>query len=232
MFRLVVALTTATLAVAWTSTSPTSMSCDLSDARIQVPANQTQLVAPDYAPRYIGIAVGTQNYTCNATSSTYSLAGAVAEIIDSSCLYGTLTFNDAPAIMYGAWKNTDEQATPQQVIATLNEFPVLSVLGQHYYVPNPSGSGVSPKWDFTSSGANKGNANAYMIGAKVGDIESPDSQTNIDSLMVKNIRGELADLVFRVENNGGQPPASCSAREAQNITVRYVSQYWFFGGSA
>jgi len=72
MFRLLVVLTTAALAAAWTSTSAASVGCDLSDARIQVPVNQTQLVAPDYAPRYIGIGVGTQNYTCNLTSSTYS----------------------------------------------------------------------------------------------------------------------------------------------------------------
>lgn len=49
-----------------------STSCDLSHARLKVPANQTQLIAPTSAPRFIGIGVGTQNYTCNATKSTYA----------------------------------------------------------------------------------------------------------------------------------------------------------------
>ena len=231
MIKLAAILIATAYAVAESPALTLSLSCDLSDARIQVPANQTQLVAPDYAPHYTAIAVGVQNYTCDAVSSTYTLIGAVAELFDCSCLYGTPAFNDAPAVIYKAWKNASGQLTPQQIIDMLSDFPVTEVLGQHYYVPNPSGSGLSPKWDFTSSGANKGDANAYMIGAKIGDLPSLNPQTNIDSLMVKNIQGDLADLVFRVNNNGGQPSASCSEGSEQNITVRYASQYWFFGGS-
>ncbi|KAG1763490.1 hypothetical protein EDD22DRAFT_887162 [Suillus occidentalis] len=152
-----------------------STSCDLSHARLKVPANQTQLIAPTYAPSFIGIGVGTQNYTCNATKSTYSLIGAVAELFDSSCLYGSPAFESAPTTLYD--------------VGT-----------------------------FTSSGATAGNTNAYVIGVKIGDLPSSDSN-DIDDLMIKAVEGELASEVFRVETNGAGD---------SNITIKYTAQYWFF----
>ncbi|KAG2041256.1 hypothetical protein BDR03DRAFT_891623 [Suillus americanus] len=200
-------------------------SCDLSCARLQVPANQTQLIAPTYAPSFIGIGIGTQNYTCNATESTYALVGAVAELFDSSCLYDTPAFESAPTTVYNVWSATTG-ITIQEVIAILELTHDSTVLGQHYYVPNPVGSGLSPKWDFTSSGVTAGNPNAYVIGAKTGDLPSSNS-SNIDNLMIKAVEGELASEVFRVDTNGGQPPTHCAAGDS-NITVKYTAQYWFF----
>ena len=106
-----------------------SASCSLSDARLQVPTNQTQLIPPKFSPSFIALGVGTQNYTCNATSSTYvsvlfhcrwpgpnlytSLTGAVAELFDSSCLYGTPEFDTAPELVYTAWEASAGLVTPQ-----------------------------------------------------------------------------------------------------------------------
>ncbi|KAG1776850.1 hypothetical protein EV702DRAFT_1197876 [Suillus placidus] len=202
-----------------------STSCDLSGARLQVPADQTQLIAPTYAPSFIGIGVGTQNYTCNATTSTYALVGAVGEIFDSSCLYGTPAFESAPTLAYDVWSATTG-ITIQEVIITLGLMPDPAVLGQHYYVPNPVGSGLSPKWDFTSSGVTAGNPNAYVIGVKTGNLPSSNS-SDIDELMVKAVEGELASEVFRMETNGGQPPTHCAAGYS-NIAIKYTAQYWFF----
>lgn len=202
-----------------------STNCDLSSARLQVPTDQTQLIAPTYAPSFIGIGVGTQNYTCNATKSTYELIGAVAELFDGSCLYGTPAFESAPTTVYDVWSATTG-ITIQEVITTLGLTPDAAMLGQHYYVPNPMGSGLSPKWDFTLSGVTAGNPNAYVIGVKIGDLPSSDS-SDIDDLMVKAVEGELASEVFRVETNGGQPPTQCAAGDS-NITVKYTAQYWFF----
>jgi len=98
-----------------------------------------------------------------------------------------------------------------------------AVLGQHYYVPNPVGTGLSPKWDFTSSGVTAGDPNAYVIGAKVGDLPTSDPN-NIDDLMIKAIKGALAHEVFRVQTNGGQPPTHCAAGDS-DIAVRYTAQY-------
>jgi hypothetical protein len=57
---------------AFPATKQLSACCDVSSARLQVPADQTQLVAPSYAPSYIGLGIGTQNYTCNDTTSVYT----------------------------------------------------------------------------------------------------------------------------------------------------------------
>ncbi|KAJ8586342.1 hypothetical protein M405DRAFT_875061 [Rhizopogon salebrosus TDB-379] len=206
------------------ATRHVSACCDLSSARLQVPGDQTQLVAPTYAPSYIAVSIGTQNYTCNTTTSAYTLLGAMAELFDSSCLYGTPAFDSAPTVMYDAWSAPGDFVTPQEVITTLGLLPNPAVLGQHYYVLNPVGPGLSPKWDFTSSGATVGNSNAYAVGIKVGDLPSTDS-SNIDSLMVKAIEGELASEIFRVKTNGGQPPSQCTAGDS-NITVKYTAQYF------
>lgn len=47
--------------------------CDISSAKISLPANQTLLVAPSQGPSYIGLAIGTQNYTC-ASNGVYTYA--------------------------------------------------------------------------------------------------------------------------------------------------------------
>ena len=113
--------------------------------------------------------------------------------------------------------------TPQELMTTLGLLLNLPVLGQHYYVPNPVGPGLSPKWDFTSSGVTAGNPNAYVIGVKVGDLPSTNS-SNIDNLMIKAVEGELASEIFRIDTNGGQPPSRCAAGDS-NITVKYTARY-------
>jgi hypothetical protein len=45
--------------------------CDISDAKLSLPSNQTLLVAPAQGPSFIGLAIGTQNYTC-ASTGTYT----------------------------------------------------------------------------------------------------------------------------------------------------------------
>jgi hypothetical protein len=157
------------------------------------------------------------------TEQPHRLLGAIAELFDSSCLYGTPAFDSAPTVVYDAWSAPGDLVTPQEVITTLGLLPNPAVLGQHYYVLNPVGPGLSPKWDFTSSGATAGNSNAYAVGVKVGDLPSTNS-SNIDSLMVKAIEGELASEIFRVKTNGGQPPSQCTAGDS-NITVKYTAQY-------
>lgn len=46
--------------------------CNLSNTTLLLPSNQTALAAPIGAPSFVAVAVGVQNYTCNATALTYS----------------------------------------------------------------------------------------------------------------------------------------------------------------
>ncbi|KAJ6616847.1 hypothetical protein B0H10DRAFT_2035942 [Mycena sp. CBHHK59/15] len=98
----------------------------------------------------------------------------------------------------------------------------------HYFVTSPSGTGISPIWDFTSTGKFAGNSSAYVIGAKVGDIPAPASpSTNVDWLALNNVQGSLASKIFRIDTVGGQPPASCVAGSAP-ISVKYTAKYYLY----
>jgi hypothetical protein len=46
------------------------VSCDSSTAVMDLPPNQTALVAPATAPLFILLGVGVQNYTCSGTTYT------------------------------------------------------------------------------------------------------------------------------------------------------------------
>jgi hypothetical protein len=213
-------------------------SCSLEQAKLTVPANQTQLVVPNETPSFVSFAIGVQNYTC-ASSGTYSSAGAVAELFDASCLVGTPCFEDVQDIAFQLWKSFPEPATAQDVFtAGHNISRQLShqgipnfILGQHYFIANPSGTGSAvPKWDFTSSGPTAGNQDAYVIGSKTGGIPSPDGHQNVDWLALAGVQGKLAKQIFRTDTVAGQPPASCTPGSPV-ISVKYASKYWFYGSS-
>ncbi|KAJ7701078.1 hypothetical protein B0H17DRAFT_924821 [Mycena rosella] len=201
--------------------------CDLSAATISLPSNQTVLVAPAQGPSYIGLAIGTQNYTC-ASTGTWTNVGAVAELFDVSCLYGTPEFPSLQEIAYTMWKFAPPNAGISEVIAFMQTFKAFFVLGQrpynviihlHPYV----GTGISPKWDFTSA-ALAGHPDAFVIAAKVGDIPAPTGPPDVDWLSLNNVQGNLATQVFRVDTVGGLPPASCTAGSPP-IVIKYASTY-------
>jgi len=205
-------------------------SCDLSKTKLSIP-NQSALVQPTEAPSFVAVAIGVQNYTCNATSLTYSNVGAVAELFDMSCLSGTSLFTTIQNDAFDVWQKTPSFITAQDVIKMLGH--VKLVLGQHYFVANPNPTAGSPailpKWDFTSN-AEKGNLDAFFIGSKTGDLPAPTGKNDVDWVQLKNVEGKLADTVYRVYTKGGQPPTSCTAG-APLLSVKYTAQYWFFSGS-
>ena len=138
--------------------------------------------------------------------------GAVAELIDFSCNISDANFKTIQYDIYDAWNAVPECETIQDVIASvLAENPPRN-LGQHYFVNNPvTGQGVSLKWDFTSSGENKGNSDAYVVGKGVGTLASPDDPTtDVAWLELTDVEGELADTIFRYDTVNGQPPTSVS----------------------
>ena len=121
------------------------------------------------------------------------------------------TFSMITTLAYDAWKAAPQGVTVQSVINNLAAIKPAFVLGQHYFIVNPlTGSGTSPKWDFTSA-SEAGNPNAFVVGAKTGDVPAPTNpQTNVDWLSLKGVQGELATAIYRMDTQGGQPPASVS----------------------
>ncbi|KDQ31883.1 hypothetical protein PLEOSDRAFT_1100408 [Pleurotus ostreatus PC15] len=204
--------------------------CDISKAKISIPSGQTALVQPTLAPSYVSVAIGVQNYTCT-DAGTYTSAGAVAELFDISCLVGKSTFNRIQDDVFTVWKLLPKQLTAAKVVELLHFAKTPTILGQHYFIINPlTGVGISPKWDFTSQGATKGNPNAFVVGARTGGLAAPTGPQDVDWLSLSNAQGQLADQIYRVDTRGGQPPASCTPGSAP-ISVKYASKYWLFGGS-
>ena len=109
--------------------------------------------------------------------------------------------------------------------------PSPMVLGQHYFVlnPTPGGTGISPTFDFRADSA-VGDPNAYVIARKIGDIPSPvDPTTNVDWLELEAIdgQGSLAKYMFRILTARGQPPSSVSiwVRSTLECVVSYANNY-------
>lgn len=137
--------------------------------------------------------------------------GALAELFDASCLYGQSGFTDLSTTAFKAWNasTATDVYDSGAVMSAAHVMKSPSILGQHYYITNPvTGTGLSPKWDFTSN-AFAGNPAAYVVGSKVVDDPAPtNSAVNIDWIYLTNLTGILANEVYRIDTQGGQPPAS------------------------
>ncbi|KAF7336173.1 hypothetical protein MVEN_02164800 [Mycena venus] len=223
-FQLLSALASAALLVS-AAPAPKDNCCDTSAAKMDLPGNQTQLVAPTTAPLFVAIGVGVQNYTCSASTLKYTSTGAVASLFDISCIDKTPAFATIQTTAFKAWS-----ALSAGISATTigSKIGAPGLLGYHYFVPSPTGAGISPKWDFTSTGKLAGNSTAFVIGSKVGDITAPtNSATNVDWLALNNLQGSLASKIFRIDTVGGQPPTSCVAGSA-DISVKYTAKYYLY----
>ncbi|KAJ6474490.1 hypothetical protein C8R47DRAFT_1187471 [Mycena vitilis] len=213
--QLVGALSAAALLVSSTPLAATG--CDSSKAVMDLPTNQTALVNPTSAPLFVMLGVGVQNYSCSSTTSTYASIGAVASLFDISCLENTPLFTPIQTLAFEVWSKVPVGVTATSIGHTVG---ARLLLGYHYFVTSPSGTGLSPLWDFTST--------AYVMGAKVGDILAPTSpSTNVDWLALNNAQGALASKIFRIDTVGGQPPASCVAGSAP-ISVKYTAKYYLY----
>jgi len=205
-----------------------SSACNISKAKI--PVLPSALPVPTASPTtFIGLAIGTQNYTCNS-SGKYTNIGAVAEVFDVSCFYKTFIFASLPDVVISAWKAAPPNLTIQDLLLALSptSSSLVRVLGSHYFVVNPlTGQGINPKWDFTGHG----NPNAFVVASKVNATAAPTGSQDIDWVSLKALTGGLAQQVYRTDTRMGQPPASCTPG-SPDIAVKYASSYWGFGGSA
>ena len=220
------------LVVTLMASASIAKSCSVQSAYLSLPRDQTALVIPSgESVEHIALGFGVQNYTCSS-AGTYAYVpeilaaarmfytrhpirsvGAVAELLDISCLYGTKVF---PALTASAFNvfNASKHITAQGVIAALGDS--AAVLGQHYFVTNPfTGVGVSPTFDFRAA-SQAGDPDAYIIANKTGDVPAPTGSQDVDWLELAGAVGGLAKHVFRVDTKWGQPPASVSSAAFSN----------------
>jgi len=209
-------------------------SCHLSKFTPTFPSGQTALVVPTGQKLVAaGLGVGTQNYTCGA-AGTYASTGALAKLYDISCFV-----SQASTITAGALEA--EQSSPEALqtflSTTLGHTPIF--LGDHFFITNPYATtpAILPEFNFVS-GVDKDDLLGYAIVNKTGDIPAPTNPTvNVPWLQLTNPdattpvnSGDLANIVFRIETAGGQPPTSCTVGSAP-ITVPYAAEYLFYSAS-
>ncbi|KAF8914680.1 hypothetical protein CPB85DRAFT_1375454 [Mucidula mucida] len=179
------------------------------------PQQGSSLTAPTGAPKFVGLGVGTQNYTC-ADTGAYASAGAVATLYDISCIVDTPMYDSISDIAIDLW--TSGSPNPGDVCKN-SRINAPTVLGQHYFITNPvTGSGISPMWNFGSAGS--------VVAAKTGNMAAPTGSNDVDWLALNAVEGQgtLASQIFRVDTREGQPPASCEVG-SDPITVKYTALY-------
>ncbi|KZV72709.1 hypothetical protein PENSPDRAFT_560401, partial [Peniophora sp. CONT] len=191
-------------------------SCYVSASVLQniLPADQTTIVAPSSPPNFVALGVGVQNYTCSSTG-TFTNIGAYAELFDISCIAA----EPIQTAAFKAWSASSQ--TTQELVDTFGDQPYI--LGQHYFIANPTPGGANvPKFDFTSDRF-KGDPTKFVVAARVGDLPAPTGPGDIDWLALNRTSGELANQVFRVSTVAGTDSAACSAGET--ASVKYVAKY-------
>jgi len=216
---LLITLVLAVTALAAPQYSAPVRCCDISNMQLSFPPNRTAFSTPTSLLSSLVLGVGIQNYTCSA-AGTYTSIGAVASLYDLSCLSQSPEFDDVQNMAYELWK-----ASP----ASVNPPMTTSFMGNHFFVTSPSGTGLSPVWDYRA-GAAKGNTNAFVLAAKIADVPAPTSPQDVSWLQLKSVSGSLATQIYRTDTRGGSPPTSCTPGSVA-ISLRYVAKYWLYGGN-
>jgi len=207
---------------------------DLSNVTIPLtPAQLTALGAPTTPLSAVGLAFGVQNYTCSA-NNVFVATGAVAELFDISYLASTKSnlistiHND----LFKIWTSPAANGvTVQQLIEILPKVvPPNLILSQHYFIKNAAG-GISPVWDFRATPKFKGIENAVMVGKALANTPDADPTKNVPWLHIGKVSGDISDEIYRIYTVGGVAPSSCVSGATKDISVKYTSQYWFYGGS-
>ncbi|QRV85535.1 hypothetical protein RhiJN_13553 [Ceratobasidium sp. AG-Ba] len=199
--------------------------CSVSNAKLQLPPTGGLSIPSNAKPVYITLGFGTQNYTCTS-AGTYTSAGAVAKLVDLSCLYhfDKNAFNKIQDKAYSTIPTNSHQAPNWDKIKPVLS-PYTKILGDHYFTPQANNASA-PEFDFRAE-SRKGDRDAYSINQKVGGIPSPDGSQHVDWLQLESTSGKLAKHTFRVDTRGGVPPSSCET-VGQTTEVPYIAKYWFF----
>ena len=138
-------------------------------------------------------------------------------MFDASCLYDTQDFLTLEIDIFDLWDECPgDDPKDSGVARELEQNWIVEPLGDHYFVKK-NGT-LTPVFDFTSTGQNKGNPNAIFFGAKNEVAPSPDGDVNIDWVQQAHVAGGLANAAYRVFTVLGQPPSRVSSSRLVPVT--------------
>lgn len=195
---------------------PTERSTDTVEV-LDLNAVSPGLPTPTTSPSVIALGVGTQNYTCNSTTGTYSSNVALADLYDITSLVKASTKDSLCKLYLKHSQDCQSEDNPLK----------LNLIGDHFF-----DASSKPNFDFTRSDKGwlqaKKNA-AVPAPAKASRGVKDQANGAVDWLyLVDNDAGVSKDLlsVYRVQTAGGKPPTSCSGDE--QIEIPYAAEYWFY----
>jgi len=190
---------------------------------------------PSFPTSFIGLGVGTQNWTCFEPEGIWANQGTTTEIFDISCLAGTAAFDSISQTAFAAW-NASSVTNVADAGSVLSAAKVLEnpfTLGQSFQVTDPLQTReTSPIVDFAQS---LKNSQAFVIGDIVGDALDPNAPLNPDVnfnwFLFNGAEGTLAQQVYILNTFGGQAPVSCAGPSGASLILKYASVFWLQGSS-
>jgi hypothetical protein len=186
-----------------------------------LPAPST--ISPAVSLKYIGLAIGTQNYTCAATPN--SASGVPVSIGAKANLYDAGTFLQSHPDMISTLPGLalGYQTMSGDDISTLMNMPLL---GHHFF-----NAALQATFDLTA-------VNAKLVAKKLNDIPAPtsacpgpDGAGAVDWLELVDVGSGASSVItyaYRIETAGGMAPATCT-NQSGTFQVEYSAEYWFYG---
>jgi hypothetical protein len=189
------------------------------------------LPTPSTTLKYIGLGLGTQNYTCNSTSGKYVAVGALARLFDATDYLSNNPdkMGSLPQAYLDIYTGLQCSKDPSDCVelddlceeeANLQSKHPLAGLGQHYF----TASGT-PTFDLHDAPDRP-----FMYSKKVGDVPALSAE-NVNWLYLSSNGSSVnhgVDGVYRVETAGGMQRSSCQQGDG-TIYVPYAAEYWFYG---
>jgi len=204
--------------------SPTCSASGITLPAAALAANGLGPVPADQVLQYVAIGHGTQNYTCadSTANSKPAQVGALASLYDVTCMVANFPDLLVPATTAVLDYDLPPEPTP---LAPVNAL----LLGHHYFA-----NSTLPVFNLdTTSNRQFGIAMATKVKSMNAPVESSSSTTdNVPWLFLETIEGTVGNYksVYRVNTNGGSPPATCEG-QSSSFQVPYSADYYFYVSS-
>ncbi|KAF2475250.1 uncharacterized protein BDR25DRAFT_214008 [Lindgomyces ingoldianus] len=205
---------------------PKPRSPALSKLQLKMPA--TTLPPPTGLQlKFVGLGIGTQNYTCDNDTAPVGTTGALATLYD----LGT-RLNDDPMAQWKLASISGLALSLSSNTKLLDGYLQMSgyskVLGNHFFtvkIPTFSLSKV------------QSTPFPLVFGKKNGTMDAPSTscpgtkgEGAVPWLQLVDNGGSQGGVntVYRLETAGGKSPAACTGQK-KTFEVPYAAQYWVFG---
>lgn len=190
---------------------------DATPLKATLPLNECSagLPAPSGLPVFIVVGTGTQNYTCNSTTGTYSSNTALANLYDASRIVTSIS------------RDSISRTYLQSSQCGIENPFALNLVGHHFFDAKSQ-----PNFQFTTNGTPR------LQAKKSAAVPAPSTASKgvynadfgaVDWLYLIDNGAHVStglQSVYRVETAGGKPPTTCSGSE--QVEVPYAAEYWFY----